>query len=358
MFNKNYVLRMMMVPLLFVTLLWFSAVSPTLAQADPLETAVSWLISTHQNDDGGFTSFSTGANQAPSDIGGTLDALQALAAAGADVTGALGFLETQGSALADYAYADGGSAGKTLLALSAAGRDPRSFGGEDLTLSLTETISSTGEYNTTSPYAQSLAMLGLLSIPDGDGVAESAVSWLQNRQAADGSWDDGFGTAANVDATAMSIMALTAAGVPSDNPTLASAADFLLQTQQPRGWEYSAGFGPNANSTALAIQALSALGEDVRPYQDLLLAWQSSSGAFQADFGSGPFDDFFTTLQAIPALTGRPYPLNITAPAAPAGGMVNNEAPAAATAIGWAALGIAAAALVVAIFYALLRRRS
>ena len=33
-----------------------------------------------------------------------------------------------------------------------------------------------------------------------------------------------------------------------------------------------------------------------------MLAWQGESGAFQADFGEGGFDDFFSTAQSIPAL--------------------------------------------------------
>ncbi len=330
--------------------------SPTLAQSDPLQTAVSWLISTHQNEDGGFTSFSTGANQAPSDIGGTLDALQAIAAAGGDTHTPLAYLRAQGSLLSDYARTDGGSAGKALLALSAAGADPRSFAGQDLTRTLTETISPTGEYNTNAPYAQAVAILGLLSVPE--YVADTAVTWLQNRQAADGSWDDGFGTAANVDATAMAIMALVAVGVPADSPDLTNAGDFLRQARQANGWEYATGFGPNANSTALALQALSALGDDVSAYQEGLLAWQSASGAFQADFGSGPFDDFFTTVQAIPALTGRPYPLNLTAENAPTAVNAAPDVPDAAVVIGWVAAGIAAAALFVAIVSALRRRRT
>jgi len=43
---------------------------------------------------------------------------------------------------------------------------------------------------------------------------------------------------------------------------------------------------------------------------DALLAWQDSNGAFQADFGQGRFDDAIATLQAIPAVAGKPYPLS------------------------------------------------
>ena len=66
--------------------------SRQLAAAPPLQqtrdqnqaciAAADWLISTHKNRDGGYTSFSTGADVAASDAGGTLDAILALASAG------------------------------------------------------------------------------------------------------------------------------------------------------------------------------------------------------------------------------------------------------------------------------------
>jgi len=34
-----------------------------------------------------------------------------------------------------------------------------------------------------------------------------------------------------------------------------------------------------------------------------LLSWQGESGAFQADFGEGRFDDFFSTVQSMPAVS-------------------------------------------------------
>jgi hypothetical protein len=44
-------------------------------QRDAVRDAVHWLIGNHQNDDGGYTSFSSGANQAPSNVAGTMDAI-------------------------------------------------------------------------------------------------------------------------------------------------------------------------------------------------------------------------------------------------------------------------------------------
>ena len=53
-------------------------------EGEALLSAADWLISAHQNEDGGFSSFSIGADSAPSDVGGTVDALLALASADAD----------------------------------------------------------------------------------------------------------------------------------------------------------------------------------------------------------------------------------------------------------------------------------
>jgi hypothetical protein len=304
---------------LIVALMAALVVRPVLAQPgsgeaeQALEAAVRWLVSTRQNDDGGFTSFSAGANQAASDIPGTLDALTALSVAGAPEEQApLGFLVNNSPALLAYGHQDGAAAGKAVLALIAAGQNPRAFGGEDYVLTLSDHLSPTGEFGVSAPFQQALALQA--TAVAGDEVSAAAIAWLVDRQARDGSWDDGFGTAGNADATAMAIQALLAAGFSDNEPVITNARAFLAESQTATGgWEYGPGFGENANSTALVLLALDALGE---PYTDedgpwaqngvtppeALLAWQGGSGAFQADFGSGRNDDFFSTVQAIPAL--------------------------------------------------------
>lgn len=279
--------------------------------------AVEWLVATHQNDDGGYTSFSTGANQAPSDPVGTIDALPALAAAGADTAPALDFLRANGAALQAMAAEDGGQAGKIVLTLRAAGVDPADFAGHDYVADLAAYGGADGAY-AGDPFKQALAMLGLAAA--GQEIPATAVDWLEGSQAAGGSWDDGFGTLDNADATAMAVMALLAAGRSAGDPSVAAAVDFLAGAQTAEGgWGYGAGLPAGANSTALVIQALIALGVDPaatggdwargdRSPLDSLLAFQSESGAFQTDFGDGPFDDFYSTVQAIPAAAGVALP--------------------------------------------------
>jgi len=283
--------------------------------AEALQAALDWLVGTHQNSDGGYTSFSFGADQGSSDIGGTVDALLAIGSAGADSFAPVNYLVDNLEDLTAYAGQDGSTAGKTVLALTAAGEDPADFEGNDFVLTLTGHLSPTGQFKVNTAFNQSLAMLGLAAA--GEAVPDSAAEWLLGLQAADGdlsgSWDDGFGTLGNADSTAMSVMALIAAGRGEDD-SVTAALEFLGRTQMlSGGWEYGLGFGENANSTALVMQALVMGGEDIsspdspwmqqeRSPQVALLAWQGESGAFQADFGDGGFDDFFSTVQSIPAL--------------------------------------------------------
>lgn len=286
-----------------------------------------YLARVHQNDDGGYAAFSMGANQAPSSIVGTVDVILAQASAGyapsqffpGKSATPLSFLSANPTELARFARADGAQAGKLILALMAAGEDPRTFAGFDAVMALIDQAEPAGTYGVADAFKQSLAVLGLAAV--NEPIPDAAWQWLVAGQSANGSWDDGFGTAGNPDASAMAIMALLAAGRPVSDPALVAGRDFLASAQLPDGsWEYGSGFGGSPNSTGLVIQALSALGEvwytDSGPWTqngtnplESLLAFQGSSGAFQADFGQGPFDDFFATVQALPAAAGRPLPL-------------------------------------------------
>ena len=289
-------------------------------QRQSVTQAVNWLILTHQNEDGGYSSFSGGAGLAPSDVGGTLDAMLAISSAGYQPIDSLAFLQGSSADVVAYAQTDGSTAGKLVMALVAAGQNPRDFAGEDFVAILAGHM----QEDSLPPFGQSLAILGLAAA--NETVPDNASAWLISLQSAeaglDGSWDDGFGTVGNADATAMAVMALLSAGLPAEDIAIVRAIDFLTQAQlETGGWEYGPGFGPSINSTAMVVQALSALGLDFysidslyspdgnAPLNGLLLA-QSESGAFQADFGDGPFDDFFTTVQAIPAVAGKSFPLN------------------------------------------------
>lgn len=297
-----------------------------------VQQAADWVVSAYQNDDGGYTAFSRGANLDPSSVSGTVDAILALTVAGYDpakvfpgeMAAPLSYLISNPDEVAAFATANGGQAGKLILALTAAGVDPRAFpdGGsasQDFVSVLSSQLEPEGTFGAPDPFTQSLAILGLAAA--GEPVPTTAVEWLESQQMIRGSWSDGFGTDDSADATAMAIMALLAAKRERTDASIQLAIDFLTSAQLPAGWEYGPGLGANANSTALVIQALTALGEDfytisspwVKENQtprQALLTYRSESGAFQADFGQGPFDDFFTTIQSIPAAAGCTLPLS------------------------------------------------
>lgn len=280
--------------------------------AESAARAVAWLATAHRNADGGYSSFSQGADQAASDVGGTLDAALAIASTGRVPAPTVDYLSANADALLAYAQGGGGQAGKALLALTALGLDPRSFGGADYVAALTGQLTEDGDYAATTAYNQALAMLGLVAA--GEPVDPAAVDWLVAAQAGDGdiagSWDDGFGTAGNTDATALAAMALLAAGSADAAAAADTALAFLEATQlADGGWGYAPEQALSVNSTALAVQALVAGGRDAAPGIAALLGVQGESGAFQTDFGSGPADDFYATAQTIPAVAGRPYPL-------------------------------------------------
>jgi hypothetical protein len=301
------------------------AVAPETQKA-AVSSAVTWLMQTSQNPDGGF-GIDFGTGQLQSSAGTTLDAMLAIAASGespaavysGNEASATDYLLANMDALTNYASFSGGGAGKAVLALVAANQNPRAFGGTDWVAYLAGQLSPSGTYNTLDAYNQSLAMMAILAVHE--LLPAAAVDWLKDAQDADGSWDDGFGTDSCSDATAMAIMALLAADMPVSDPVVVDALAFLADTQlESGGWEYGPGYGENANSTALVIQALSAAGEDFysgsgdwavdgRSPLAILLDWQSESGAFTADFGQGPADNLFATLQAIPGATGKPFPL-------------------------------------------------
>ncbi len=234
-----------------------------------------------------------------------------------DAVPALDYLRGNGPALQAMAAEDGGQAGKIVLAMRAAGVDPANFEGHDYTAALVAHLGPDGAFAGDS-YKHALAMLGMAAV--GQEIPATAIDWLESNQSAGGSWDDGFGTLDNADATGMAIMALLAAGRSPDDAAVAAAVDFLTTSQAAEGgWSYGAGLPVSANSTAVVVQALIALGIDPtatdgswaktgRSPLDALLAWQGESGAFQADFGDGPFDDFYSTVQAIPAAAGRALP--------------------------------------------------
>jgi hypothetical protein len=230
------------------------------------------------------------------------------------------------------------------MGIVAAGQDPGRFGGFDYVRRLLSFYDGrSGAYDSATVYADALAVLGVVAA--GERAPAKAVAYLRdNRCPAGGfSWRAGCVGIADVDTTAAAIGALVAAGVPRTDSVLTEARDFLARSENVDG-----GFGldattpeTNANSTALALSALAALSEDPRraPWLqpdgddplDALLALQHSSGGFRFRASDAKPNDY-ATVQAIPGLARRPYPIRPAArtTARPAGERHAGSAPRAA----------------------------
>jgi hypothetical protein len=276
-----------------------------------LDRAVSWLMDQQQSDGG----FSNGL--APeSDIGTTSDAIFALVFAGEEPSSVKNGGKSPIDFLEEHIRAgdvlSAGVAAKIVLALNAAGLDPRSFGGQDLVRTVQEGYdASTGLFGL-GPFDSGLAISAMMAV--GADLPEGAISGLLSTRLEDGSFsfsaEPGQGTG-DSNTTALAVQALISTGARDEiKPSL----DYFQATQnEDGGWTYQkpSEFGEetDTNSTALVIQALDAAGESLVEWGDPLMtlaSLQREDGAFgfSATF---PDANILATIQAIPTLVGGTY---------------------------------------------------
>lgn len=293
--------------------------------------ALAWLHALQQADGGWADPFGP--------VGATADAVLAFAAADFDPNtvstsggaSAVAYLEANAR---DYVMLPGSPPtffadriGKLMLAVVAAGKDPRDFGPDhlDLVAMLTDPpVYHSGAYtNTENTLQQAYPILGLAAA--GEPIYDSAVVNLIRLQQDDGGWkydlDDSPWNTTSPDNTALALQALAAARSHQTHPaivtslyaSISNAIAYLQATQDAHG-----GWGSTFN-TAYAIQGLLAAGEDLHapiwtkdghtPY-DALMSYQDSDGPFSGWTGD---DDRMSTAAAVSALLSTPFPLSATA---------------------------------------------
>ena len=297
------------------------AVSPVLAAADT--TAALAYLESQQNADGGF-----GSGFSPdSALGSTADVVLAIVAAGADPAA----FDQEGNTPITYLAANaasataGGDLSKLILAAIAAGENPRAFGGVDSVAKLEGMIGADGKIGgeTDTFVSHTLAVLALKSAQR--SVPQAAVDYILGAQQDGGSWawDGSAETAGDTNTTAFAVQALIAAGEPAGGSAVTQALDYYKGIQNADGgWPYQNpsdfGTATDANSTAVAIQAIIAAGQDPagagwttadgNAPLSALEALQNASGAF-AWQAAVPDDNLLATVQALPALAGKAFPL-------------------------------------------------
>jgi LPXTG-motif cell wall-anchored protein len=293
----------------------FGLAAPVRAADDPQAAAqrsIYWLVP-RQMDDGSFPGF---------DAGASADAIFAITSIGADPNGVVkngnSPVSYLGNQAASYAAKSTAAASKLLLAVVAAGKDPLTFGGQNLVALIVNHYNpQTGRYGQDIT-GQALALVALAST--GQPIPPAAISALNKAQLADGGWsfDGTAATGSDTNTTALAIQALVATGAKGEST--AKALNYLKSQQNSDGgfpYAQSSQFGAatDANSTAVVIQALVAAGVDPRAWQQsggepisALLALQNANGAFRYQ-ASQADDNDLATAQAIPALLLKPFPL-------------------------------------------------
>ncbi|MCF3125566.1 hypothetical protein IPZ68_38615 [Streptomyces arenae] len=288
------------------------------ALKSPANAAATWM-----------TSKLTDGSNASADHGLTADVVMGLAATGTG--GAAQKKATDWLAAHAADYINRGTPGKVFaggtakLALVAAveGRDPKDFGGQDLTKTLLGRMQDTGRFTDDLPngdgsnqFTQSLAVLALQRSGD---LPDKAVDFLASSRCADGGYplffkSDPAKCKSHTDSTGLAAQALLGAGRAAEAKP---ALDWLEKQQLADGSFRDNGFGTppgNSNSTALDVQALAAGGRVEAAGKGI--AWlrsvQVGCRGASADRGAVGYSEpkadgtaLRATAQAVPALAGK-----------------------------------------------------
>lgn len=205
---------------------------------------------------------------------------------------------------------------RTAIAARAAGKDPSSFGGVDLIARIRASRTDHGSSGDSfGPYVNThvWALLALESA--GESVTDREVSWLVGQQNSDGGWGWAPTVASDSNDTAAAIQSLVACGIDRGSDTVKRGLAYLhTKKSSSGGFGYTAS-SFDANSTSWAIQALASAGQDTSSARAALRTLQAEDGSVRYTSGSKA-NPLLVTVQAIPALASRPFPLAVRAKAA------------------------------------------
>ena len=281
--------------------------------SDPQTTeALDYLRGTQQSD-GRIAAFATSAW-----------AVMAIAAAGEDPDS----WTNGGDSIVDYLqnnmnHLDANKATdweRFILAIAAAGENPRDFGGVDCVDTLLDFYDGTQIGDNSMLNDDFWGILALTSIGESQGV-QNSKNFIISNQNSDGGWGWTVGGGSDADNTAAAISALIAAGQSSSSQVITDALTYLKSQQQNDGGFTSEGT-TNVGVDTWAINAIADVGQS--PVADEwrksgnnpighLLSLQDTDGAFKwsATQRSNPE---WMTAYALIALLGGSWPEDSTAP--------------------------------------------
>jgi hypothetical protein len=210
---------------------------------------------------------------------------------------------------------------RSLLAIVAAGENPRTFGGIDYVSKVTGFCNGTQIGDVTLLNDDVWGILALSSIGEGQQLIPNVKNFIVSNQNTDGGWSWAVGGASDADNTAATISALIAAGEPSGSQVMAKATGYLKTQQQMNGGFISEGT-TNSAVDSWVINAINSVGQSpiAQDWQKSgvsavshLLSLQNADGSFKWT-ASQPTNPVWMTAYAVPALLGKPYPRDTVPP--------------------------------------------
>jgi energy-coupling factor transport system substrate-specific component len=273
--------------------------TPQHAQAAGADSAADWLEST-QNPDGGW-----GASlDDDSSTTSTAWVALGLAAAGRNPLD----VARLGRTPIDFLRANvdelgsSGDFARTILALEAAGVDPRSFGGHNLVATLRDKRAENGSW-VGWPGSTAFAVIALRAAGSTGGLDHS-LSWLAKVQNPDGGWGDLPQPPSTADGTAAAMQALP------ETDAAKRGLGYLRQHQrQSGGFTIGATGDVNSQSTAWAAQGMLAVGADAGKALEYLAARQDDDGHYRYSASSDQ-TPIWVTGQVLAAVAGKPFPIS------------------------------------------------
>jgi hypothetical protein len=203
---------------------------------------------------------------------------------------------------------------RSILAIMAADKDPRDFGGVDYVDTLLEFYDGSQMGDAGMLNDDFWGILALVAVDEDEEIIADMKDFVISNQNTDGGWGWTVGGNSDADNTAAAVSALVAAGESSGSETITDALDYLKSQQQSNGGITSEG-NTNSGVNSWVIIAINDVSQDPIGEQwrksgnnpvDYLLSLQDTDGAFKwsATQRSNPE---WMTAYAIPALLGKSW---------------------------------------------------
>lgn len=212
-----------------------------------------------------------------------------------------------------------------ILALAAAGKNPRTFPDTDLVAALKDfhTSNQIGDASTLNDDIFGVLALVAAGESSSDTIVQDAKNFILNNQNSDGGFSFAVGSGSDTNMTATAIMALLETGLSKTDSHIVGAVAYLKSTQNNDGgfpYDPQSSWGTNsdASSDAWVISVIYKLGENPTNWTKSgnnpishLLSLQVQQGYFDDGFGDSQFTAISTSYAVI-ALSGKYYPVGVS----------------------------------------------